>query len=172
MTTKLQPSELNQQLRDRSVHLVDVRTPAEFESSHIQGAVLIPLDKLSPEALTPLGLGAESAICLSCQSGGRSAMAVKKLEEIGFRNLSELQGGIGAWEGAGLPVIRGAQSISLERQVRMAAGVLVLLGVLLAWKVSPGWIGLSAFVGLGLFLSGITGFCGMALLLAKMPWNR
>lgn len=77
-----------------------------------------------------------------------------------------------AWEAAGLPVVRGKKAISLERQVRIAAGLLVLLGAILGFFVNPSFIGISAFVGAGLVFAGITDTCGMAMMLAKMPWNQ
>lgn len=83
-----------------------------------------------------------------------------------------VEGGTLAWEGAGLPVVRGRRVISLERQVRIAAGALVVAGVLLGWLVHPAFLGLSAFVGAGLVFAGVTDTCGMGLLLARMPWNR
>jgi rhodanese-related sulfurtransferase len=83
-----------------------------------------------------------------------------------------VEGGTDAWEQAGLPVVRGHKVISLDRQVRMAAGLLVLLGVGLSFLVHPAFSALSAFVGAGLLFAGITDTCGMAMLLAKMPWNQ
>jgi rhodanese-related sulfurtransferase len=86
-------------------------------------------------------------------------------------NVLVLEGGVGAWESAGLPLVRGKETVSLERQVRIAAGSLVLLGVVLGTYVAPAWFILSAFIGAGLVYSGVTDTCGMALVLAKMPWN-
>ena len=83
-----------------------------------------------------------------------------------------VEGGTLAWDQAGLPVSRGRKVISLERQVRIAAGLLVLTGAVLALTVHPWWAGLSAFVGAGLMFAGITDTCGMALMLARMPWNQ
>ena len=90
----------------------------------------------------------------------------------GVENLFSVEGGTLAWEKAGLPVVRGREVISLERQVRIAAGLLVVLGVMLGWLVHPGFLALSAFVGAGLVFAGLTDTCGMGLMLAKMPWNR
>jgi rhodanese-related sulfurtransferase len=83
-----------------------------------------------------------------------------------------VEGGTQAWVDAGLPVVRGKKSISLERQVRIAAGSLVLLGAALAWLVHPGFVGLSAVVGAGLLFAGLTDSCAMGMVLARMPWNR
>ena len=90
----------------------------------------------------------------------------------GFSNVVNVEGGTQAWDGAGLPVIRGKKSMSLERQVRIAAGFLVVLGTILGWLVHPGFYGISAFVGAGLVFAGITDTCGMGMVLAKMPWNQ
>jgi hypothetical protein len=109
---------------------------------------------------------------LVCRSGKRAEQAYQKLQATGCENLEVLDGGVIAWESAGLPVVRGVRAISLERQVRITAGLLVLLGVILGTWVHPAFYGLSAFVGAGLVFAGITDWCGMAMVLAKMPWNR
>jgi len=91
----------------------------------------------------------------------------------GFPNVLSVEGGTDAWQRAGLPVVRGQDKvISLERQVRIAAGLLVLIGIAMGWLVHPVFLGLSAFVGAGLTFAGITDWCGMGMLLAKMPWNQ
>ena len=108
-----------------------------------------------------------------CQSGGRAARACERFETAGFSNVFSIEGGTSAWEQAGLPIVRGTTGvIALERQVRIAAGALVLIGLALGWFVHPAFLGLSAFVGAGLVFAGVTDWCGMGLLLAKMPWNR
>ena len=164
---------LAQQLRadldsGKSLTLIDVRTPAEHGAVHIAGSRLMPLDRLDPAAVK----AAAGPCVLICQSGKRSQLAYDKLTAAGCQNLSVLEGGIAAWESAGLSVNRGAKAISLERQVRIAAGSLVLVGVILGTWLHPGFYGISAFVGAGLVFAGVTDWCGMAMLLAKMPWNR
>ena len=99
-------------------------------------------------------------------------MAASKLRNAGIESVTVLEGGIQAWEEAGLPVLRGQATVSLERQVRIAAGTLVAAGSLSAYFVSPVWLILPGFVGCGLVFAGITDTCGMALLLAHMPWNK
>jgi rhodanese-related sulfurtransferase len=107
-----------------------------------------------------------------CRSGSRGRQACEKLSAAGYANVANVEGGTQAWEAAGFPVVRGRKAVSLERQVRIAAGSLVLIGALLGAFVSPYWIVLPAFIGAGLVFSGITDTCGMGMVLAKMPWNQ
>ncbi len=107
-----------------------------------------------------------------CRSGSRGRQACEKFRAAGFANVVNVEGGTLAWEQAGLPVVRGKKAISLERQVRIAAGSLVVLGTALGAFVHPAFLGLSAFVGAGLVFAGITDTCGMGMMLARMPWNR
>jgi rhodanese-related sulfurtransferase len=153
--------------------LIDVRTPAEFEDVHLAGARNIPLDQLDPEALAQSRRGGPGApLYVICQGGGRSRQACARLLKAGLSPVVDIEGGTAACVAAGLPVIRGQKSLSLERQVRIAAGTLVLLGLVLARLAHPAFLALSAFVGAGLVFAGVTDFCGMGLLLARMPWNR
>jgi len=152
------------------VELIDVRTPVEHAEVHIDGARLVPLDALNPrEFATPCE---GEPLYVICRSGSRAAKACEKLRAAGLDNVCSVEGGILAWEKAGLPVVRNRKVISLERQVRIAAGMLVVLGILIGSLVHPGFLALSAFVGAGLVFAGVTDTCGMGLLLAKMPWNR
>ncbi len=109
---------------------------------------------------------------LICRSGSRAKKAAEKLAAAGMTNLHILEGGMLAWSEAGLPAKRGRKVMSLERQVRIAAGAIVFTGVLLAQFVNPAFIWLAGFVGAGLMFAGITDWCGMGLLIAKAPWNR
>lgn len=150
--------------------LLDVRTPVEFAEVHVPEARSIPLDELNPGSLQ---LQKNEPVYLLCRSGQRAAKAAEKFSREGFSQLIIVEGGTLAWIDANLPVTRGATKvISLERQVRIAAGSLVFIGVLLGWFVSRWFFLLSGFVGAGLVFAGITDFCGMGLLLAKMPWNK
>lgn len=151
--------------------LLDVRTPAEFEDAHVAGAVLHPLTNLDAAAVKALLAGKEACVVV-CRSGGRATQAAEKLAAAGVENLQVLEGGVSAWEQAGLPLERGRKTISLERQVRIAAGMLVFTGAALAHFVHPAWVALPAFVGAGLMFAGMTDWCGMGLLLARMPWNN
>ncbi|GIW96305.1 MAG: sulfurtransferase [Pirellulaceae bacterium] len=157
----------------RPVRLIDVRTPAEYREVHVDFAVNVPLDKISPETIRQQVNGdPNEPIYFICRSGSRSNQACQKLRNLGLTNVVTVEGGTLAWIEAGLPVVRGKKAISLERQVRIAAGSLVLLGVVLGWLVHPAFYGLSAFIGAGLVFSGVTDTCGMAMILAKMPWNQ
>lgn len=154
------------------VELIDVRTPVEFRQAHVAFARNVPLDQLDAAGLAGGRQGAEQPLYVICRSGGRGRQACERFHQAGYVNVVNVEGGTQAWDEAGLPVVRGQKAISLERQVRIAAGSLVLLGVALGAFVSPYWLGLSAFVGAGLVFAGVTDTCGMALLLARMPWNR
>lgn len=167
------PEVAGRRKRGMQVDLIDVRTPAEFAEVHAEGARLVPLDVLDPKAVMSDRDGsADQPLYVLCKSGSRAAKAVEKFHAAGFNNVLSVEGGTAAWEQAGLPVVRGTKkTISLERQVRIGAGSLVLLGVLLGWLVHPAFFALSAFVGGGLVFAGVTDWCGMGMLLAKMPWN-
>ncbi len=165
-----QLSELQQ--AGRKLELIDVRTPVEFREVHIPFARNVPLDRLNAAEIAAGHNGAEQPLYVVCHSGSRGKQACEKLSSAGFTNVVNVEGGTQAWDQAGLPVARGKKSMSLERQVRIAAGTLVLTGSVLGAFVSPYWIGLAAFVGAGLMFAGITDTCGMGMLLAKMPWNR
>ena len=188
----ISPSEANSLCESRAVILLDVRTPAEYAGRHARGAINIPIDNLSKDSITKLkaSFGISSAsvaaseqgsslnkvattkICVICESGGRSRKAAQSLVEMGETDILDVQGGTRAWETAGLPLNRGKGVISLDRQVRIAAGFIVVLGVVLGYFVSANWFLLSGFVGAGLMFAGITDTCGLAMVLAKMPWNK
>lgn len=153
------------------VVLIDVRTPAEYESAHLEGSVLMPLDQVNCAAVQAAAEGAALRV-LVCQSGIRAGQAAAKLTAGGDSGFVVLEGGVGAWDKAGLPLIRGAFTLPLERQVFIAAGLLVLIGVGLGFQVHPGYFGLSGFVGVGMLVAGLTGYCPMAMLIARMPWNQ
>ena len=153
--------------------LIDVRTPAEFAEFHVRGAQNLPLDKISPDSVRALRGAKEVPIYLLCRTGSRAAKAGRLLTDAGFPKVFCVAGGSEACRDSGVECISGERRvISLERQVRIAAGALVLCGVLFGFSLHPGFYGLSAFVGAGLVIAGLTDWCGMALLLARMPWNR
>lgn len=167
------PRELAALCQDgKAIDLIDVRTPAEFREVHVESARNIPLDRLDVAKLTESRKEKNGEpLYVICRSGSRGQQACAKLQKAGFENVVNVEGGTLACIEAGLPVVRGKKAISLERQVRIAAGFLVLLGVALSF-VHVAFIGLSAFIGAGLIFAGITDFCGMGLLLARMPWNQ
>lgn len=158
----------------QSVQLIDVRTPIEFREIHATIARNVPLDRLDPESIRSSRGGGDDdqPLYVICRSGGRGEQACQRLTAAGLTGVVNVTGGTLAWEQAGLPVVRGQKSISLERQVRIAAGTLVLVGAVLATTVHVAWVGLSAFVGAGLVFAGISNTCGMAMMLSRMPWNQ
>lgn len=174
MTTTIEPAEMARILKEKSaVDVIDVRTPGEFQAMHAAGSRSVPLDQLDPqEVLATRHAAAGEPIYLLCHSGTRAGKAREKFEAAGCRNVVCVSGGLQAWQAAGLPVVKGRGAISIERQVRIGAGTLVLAGALLGYFVNPDFLWLSAFVGCGLVFAGITDWCGMGLLLAKMPWNK
>ena len=175
MTATLSPTETYRRISGgEGADLVDVRTPAEFAAQHAAGARLFPLDQFDAAAfLRERPDTGARPIYLLCQGGKRATMAAEKLAAAGCTAAVVVEGGTTAWAAAGLPCeLTGRKVVSLERQVRIAAGALVLSGVLLGWLVHPFFVGLSAFVGAGLMFSGITDTCAMGMLIAKMPWNQ
>ncbi len=164
------PEELQSRLGlVECLQLVDVREHAEFAAGRIAGARLLPLGELEHRLaeLDPT----RPVVCV-CRSGSRSRKGAEKLEALGFANVQHLDGGLMAWEQVGLPIEKNESAPwALERQVRLAAGLLVLAGLGMS-HIWPVTIGLSWFVGAGLTFAAVTDWCGMGLLLAKMPWNR
>jgi rhodanese-related sulfurtransferase len=170
----ISPQELAaQNERGEVCELLDVRTPVEFREVHVSFARNVPLDRFDAPALLSSRNGAsQQPLYVICRSGNRGNQACEKLVAAGFKNVINVAGGTLAWEQAGLPVTRGQKGISLERQVRIAIGLIVLTGSALTWFHDPRWIGLPAFMGAGLIFSGIADFCGLALILGRMPWNQ
>jgi rhodanese-related sulfurtransferase len=152
--------------------LIDVRTPAEFEAGHIPGAVNLPLDELkgSLDQLRSV-LDDHHDVVLVCRSGGRAGQAQEALQTAGLTSPTVLSGGIVDWERTGGAVNRGRQSWELERQVRLAAGSLVVAGIL-GSTVAPKAKWLSGVVGSGLVFAAVSNTCAMGMALAKMPWNK
>ena len=177
MSTTISPQQFQQQYNPATDTLIDVRTPMEYRGLHISGANNLPLEQLSAEQLTAQfstqpSIQDRQRIYLICQAGKRAAMAAEKVSAQYQGELIVVDGGTDACAQLGLPCTAGKKQMSLERQVRIAAGSLVLVGIVLGLTVHSGFIGLSAFVGTGLVFAGITDSCGMAMILAKMPWNK
>ncbi len=150
---------------------LDVREPAEYAQTRLENFSLCSLSGLSEKSTSTLEKS--KATYLLCRSGNRACQAADRLEKMGFSDVRVIEGGLGAWESAGKSVIRGTSKVwGLERQVRFAAGLLVLTGLVLARVAHPGWIFLSGFVAAGLMFSAVTDTCGMGMVLARMPWNQ
>lgn len=148
---------------------IDVRSASEYSSGHLPGSVNIPMEQVEAriEDLLP-----NFPIVLVCQAGKRARMVAGLLEPC-RSDVIVLEGGVNAWKAAGLPLLVSSNSRwSLERQVRLVAGLLVLAALLLSETVHRYWLGLAGFVGLGLTFAGFTDLCLMASLLVKLPWNR
>ena len=156
--------------------LIDVRSPAEYRAGHIPGAQLIPVEELSPgivqKRLGRSGPGSDETLYLTCQAGPRAARAAQVLSQSGLGNVALVEGGTQRWQQAGLPLNRCGKAISLERQVQIALGSLLILKVFLGYGVHELFFAAAALIGAGLIYAGITRWCGLSQLLARMPWNR
>ena len=166
----LTPETVEERVRQGHALLIDIREDDEFARRHIPGALSRPLSRFGAVALPEM---AGTDVIFTCRSGMRTATNSERLAAPVDGNAYLLEGGLDNWVRAGLPVEPNRKApLEMMRQVQIVAGSLVLAGVLLGWLVSPLFFGLSAFVGAGLIFAGISGFCGMAKLLAFLPWNR
>lgn len=158
-------------LQQPNTLVLDVRTPGEFETAHIDGAVNIPVDQLDPH-LREIVSNAGGTMVLVCQSGGRAEQAATKLSRHGKQDVVLLAGGMNAWQETGAPVRRGeVQRWALERQVRLVAGSIVFTSVVASIWVPPlKWVG--AAIGFGLVFASVSNTCMMGMLLSKLPYNR
>lgn len=167
---KLSPQAVADKL-SQGATLIDIRSPDEFARLHIKGAVCVPADKLDQVHRM---IDDKDVVIFHCLTGMRTSQNADKITAC-TQNCTAyiLDGGLNAWQKAGLSVeIDRSQPISLMRQVQLIAGALVVLGIWLGVSVSVWFLALSAFVGAGLMFAGLTGFCGMAKLLALLPYNR
>jgi rhodanese-related sulfurtransferase len=170
MVELISPAALAEIGKKGPVKLIDVRTPAEFASLHARGATNIPLDRLDPAEVLN---GCSETVYLICRAGSRGQSACEKLLAANPAvRVVNVDGGTLAWEAEGLPVVRGRKHMSIERQVRIGAGALVLVSILLAIFVHKGLLGIAGLIGAGLVFAGMTDWCGMGLVLGRMPWNR
>lgn len=170
MVEVIRAKQLQDMVASGSVYLVDVRTPAEHRGAAIKGSVLLPLDQLSVEQLPEQDL----PVVFYCRLGRRSMVAAERVhaQRKAWKILS-LEGGIEAWKAAGYAVeCRGKAVLPVDRQTQITIGVIVLLGTLLGIFVNAGFLLLPLFMGVGLIFAGVSGWCGLAKLLACMPWNR
>lgn len=167
--TTITPSEANDRVQQGAI-LVDIREADEYAREHIPGARHVPLSKLDQAELAADG----QTIILHCRSGARTQNNSARLAaKANGRKVFMIAGGLDAWSRAGLPtVIDRRRPIEMQRQVQIVAGALVAIGTALGLEVSPWLLGVPLFVGCGLLFAGVSGFCGMARLLAWAPWNR
>lgn len=173
----MKPRMLNQMIEHgEQVHLIDVRSPAEFRSGHAAGAISIPLDQLDPNHLSKrLGdakAGHDKPLFLTCQSGYRAKQAAQQLKQAGFVDLYLVDGGTEAWSKADLPTQRCGRALSLERQVQITIGTLLVLKVFFGFTVHELFFAVIPLIGAGLIVAGLTRWCGMARLISRMPWNK
>lgn len=153
-----------------SVDFINVCTPAEYQERHIKGVRNVPLDDIEKRAAEFSG---KSTVYIHCRSGNRGRQAIERLQRIGVTaELVNVEGGIEAWREAGFDTASFTNRLPIMRQVLIAAGTLMLLGVVLSLAIDQSFIYLSAAVGAGLVFAGMTGWCGMSKLLAIMPWNK
>ena len=165
------PNTLKQWMDTQSAVLVDVREPGEYSSAHIDGSLLIPLGKLNKNALPDFS---GKKLVIHCQKGGRGRLGCNKLlKEFDGLDVYNLEGGIEAWSAAGLPVITsGRNLLPLNQQVQLTIGLMLIIGSILGALYGRNFYLLTGVIGTGLAVAGITGFCGLARLLAIMPWNK
>lgn len=170
---KIPASQLQQSLQSgKTIALIDVRTPVEHEEMRISGSRLMPLDQLDPAAVKSASANAEQCV-LICRSGKRADQAFQKLHAAGCDKLVILDGGVLAWESAGLPLERTERKVlPLMRQVQLVIGLILIASSALALTVDKNFAFIPAFLGCGLTMAGATGWCGLAILLSKMPWNK
>lgn len=166
----LPPDEVGRRLAGRGAVLVDIREADEFARRHVKGALSRPLSDFETARLR---IDPGRDVIFTCRTGMRTGANCQRLAEAVGGPAYVLEGGVDAWAAAGLPVAEDRKApLEIMRQVQIAAGALVLAGVGLGGAVHPAFLAISAFVGAGLTFAGVTGFCGLARLLAAMPWNR
>lgn len=168
MTLKSLSPRDAQDLMNQGAILVDIRSANEYAREHIAGAQHLPMDTLRPGSLQ-----ANAAVIFHCRSGNRTHINANRLNTCAAGDAYLIEGGLDAWKKAGLPVEADAsQPMELQRQVQIATGTLIVLGIMLSLTVSNWFLLLSGFVGAGLVFAGLSGFCGLARVLMKMPWNQ
>ncbi len=170
MSNKVLTPQAAQELLAQGAVMVDIRGADEYAREHIADAKHMPMEQLSSQGMPN---NEANAVIFHCNSGNRTVMNSGVLDNCASCEVYILEGGLDGWKKAGLPVVRDAkQPLELQRQVQIGAGLMILLGVILGTTVAPGWYALSGFVGAGLIMAGITGFCGLARMLLVMPWNK
>lgn len=173
--TPMSPQQVAEKLKTGAAALVDVREPDEFAREHVPGARSLPLSALLGPGGQAAGLTLDPAVevVFHCKSGLRTATNCARLAAIVTGPASTMEGGLEAWKSAGLPITTDAKApLELNRQVQIVIGAAVLIGVTLALVVDPAFLAVPAFFGAGLLFAGVSGWCGLARLLALAPWNR
>lgn len=151
--------------------LLDVRTPGEFSSAHIEGSLLVPLSDLQRELATVREQAAGKRVAIVCRSGRRAFEAHRILQGQDLGDPHVLDGGVIAWKAAGHPLIKLNQPMPLERQVSAVSAGVVLAGITLGYLVNPSFFALAGAAGAAQFLAALTGNCPLGPILARMPWN-
>ena len=170
MLPLISPSKAKEMVESGRARLVDIRESSEYAQEHVPGSRLVPLSVASSYAVKDAD-APEKPVVYFCNSGRRTQNNAELLEKLAGGEAWQIEGGLTAWKQAGLPVERGSSVLPMFRQIQISAGAAVLLGVVGSWFWHP-MFWLTAFVGAGLMFAGITGFCGLALVLARMPWNK
>ncbi len=170
MTSTVQAKKARDLCAEKQAILIDVREPDEYQAERIDGALNIPLSQFDAERV--LSQCASKHLIIQCASGKRALQASESLKNCSDAEVSVLENGIQGWKAAGLETRRSRAGISVMRQVQIIAGSLVFLGTVLGIFASELFLIIPAFVGAGLAVAGLTGWCGLAMLLGKMPWNK
>ena len=165
--------QFKQALEAASFQAIDVRSPSEFNEEHLTGVPNLPVESLRPECIKGL-LDPSKPVFILCQSGARGVVAADRLAAAGFADCRVVEGGLNAWKAAGFETFKGVSgpALPLMRQVQLAIGVFNLVGAALALSVDYRFALVNLFIGLGLMMAGTTGLCPLAMLIARMPWNR
>lgn len=167
---KISPKDAKALIEQGKALLFDIREADEYAREHIPEARLTPLSAFTPEDFP---LDHDKIGLFHCASGNRTTQAAAQILSTGFAKVYQIEGGIAAWKKAGLPVnLNKSAPISIQRQVQLIAGSMMVISVVLAVLISPWFMALGAFVGGGLMFAGASGTCAMATMLAWMPWNR
>lgn len=163
--------ELHEVMKDgQSIQIVDVREMPEYAADRISASANVPLSQLKSHADR---VSRERPIFLVCESDSRANQAGRKFEAMGFNDLTVLKGGLNSWRKESYPLETGQAAVwAMDRQVRFTAGLVILWGIIFSYLIHPLFVLISIFIGAGLVFSAVTDWCGMAILLGKMPWNR
>lgn len=156
--------------------ILDVRERDEFEADHVEKSINVPLSHFASVAPGVLNQLNQKNVAILCRSGNRARLALDQLKQLGYADkitARVYEGGILAWKQTGHPtIVKRRNHLPIMRQVQLAAGLMVLVSTLLGAFINPWFLAISAFVGGGLTIAGSIGYCGMAVILSKMPWNK